>query len=581
MPTLNSTCDTIPVFGGGPPPSAGAYVALNGVQLIPSPFVNLVVEKYKVGEKTIGGVLKLTLNGTIVASSFNDIVDGGTGGTTIQSLLCLAQLKGSVCVEIKCDSTLVKGCGRIISVSVNEGNQPTWVQIAPYSIEIEVYENTLLTDNRIVIPDIESDDDNVLKNISESLSWNIGEETFDWGFPSGTNPLPVDIDGFGNRHIKVNFNISVAGVAGASGCNCGGGEGGAPSELVYGLAAAEDYLDKRLKDLRIGGPDSLFDMNSYEDPFDPLSEIEPTFKAYIGGDSYLNFRNIEINPVENSITVGGEIIYRPSGCKSPDVFTTLNIEHNITVDEETLTISGNITGLVDNDFNKIIKLDDSLDNLNCKYNGKIDRAEKFLKLINDPEVIKNIADEYVGKNPYPKGHIEDDCEYSATPGVCEPTSATPPPVETCSTRIISSQISRNISAGEINFTFNLSNAPNCDILGASKVNVDITHDRPHDNIVEIVIPGRGSRGPLIQNICCNSAEKYDISIDASLNKKTCNFDIKKQTIEALRKCTEDQLDKLITEDGIDISCWFKVNDVETISNTSFKSNRSYVKPSCP
>jgi len=122
MATINSTCDVSTIFSGGGPPVAGATVTVAGIQLVPSPFVNLTVEKYKVGEKVIGGVLKLTLNGTAVGSSFNGVVDGEGVGTGIKTILDLAQRKGCVCVEIKCDSTLINGGGRIVSVSANEGN---------------------------------------------------------------------------------------------------------------------------------------------------------------------------------------------------------------------------------------------------------------------------------------------------------------------------------------------------------------------------------------------------------------------------------------------------------------------------
>ena len=88
----NSTCDTSLIFSGGSlPHDAGAYVAIDNVQLIPSPFVNLSLEKYRVGDQVIGGILKLTLSGEIVASNFNTIVDGQSNGTGIKTLLQLGQ----------------------------------------------------------------------------------------------------------------------------------------------------------------------------------------------------------------------------------------------------------------------------------------------------------------------------------------------------------------------------------------------------------------------------------------------------------------------------------------------------------
>lgn len=576
MPTLNSTCDVSTLFAGGGPSDAGAYVSVAGIQLIPSPFVNLSVEKYRAGEKVIGGVLKLTLNGTAVGSSFNEVIDGQGGGTGIKDILELAQIKGCVCVEIKCSSTLINGPGRIISVSANEGNQPTWVNMAPYTIEIELPENDIFTDSRVVIPDTEGGDTDyyyVLKNISENLSWNINEETFNWGRVCSSG-MPVEIDGFGNRHIKVNFSISAIGVEGITDCSCPSGV--STNTNIYGLEAAELYIKNRLTDLRNKGANSLFDIDNYKDP--PDTEILGAFNDYTGGESFLDFRSIEISPVDNSISISGEIIYRPSGCLNPEVFTSLNIEHNITTDEENITISGNIVGLIDNNFDEIITLNPN-EFRNCSLNTKIDNAEGFLDKINNPTELSAIASCYAQKDPYPNGYIEDDCPYSASAGLCEITPT--PPVEICDMRVISSQITRNLTAGEINFSFNLSNSPNCEVAGATKLDISITHDMPHDNIVEIIIPGRGAKGPLIQNLCCNSSEKYDINVDAILNRKTCTADIKQEIINQLRACAENELRRLVTEEGIDVSCWFKVNDVENIGNSSYKLSRSYVKPSCP
>jgi len=588
MPVLTSTCEVSTIFSGGGPPVIGASVIVGNKQLVPSPFVNLTLEKYKTGDKVIGGVLRLTLSGTAVGSSFNGVIDGEGAGTGIKDILELGQVKGCVCVKVACESQLINGYGRIISVSANEGNQPTWVNIAPYTIEIEIYSNSALADDRPVIPDdepeeeeeIPEDENYVLKNVSETLSWSINDDTYNAGTLCY---MPEEIDSFGNRHIKVNFNLSVTGAGGSeddSDCLCIEGEdSGPPPSGTYGLAGAEKYLRKRLKDLRTLGEKSLFDMASYSNP--PILEIIPAFAIYAGGSSYLDFRNIEIDPQQNIINLSGEITYRPSGCLNPEVFTSLSVEHNVTVEDETITITGNIIGLVDNNFDEVILLNE-MDFIDCAYTKKIDFAETFLSKINNPTVLKDIANCYAKTEPYPNGYITDDCEYSSGSGVCvTSTPVTPPPPETCDMRVINSQITRNIAAGEISFSFTLSNAPNCEVLGASRIDISINHDKPHDNIVEIIIPGRGSKGPLIQNLCCNSAEKYDITIDAIMNRKTCSFDVKKETINQLRNCAEKELEKLVTEGDIDISCWFKVNDIESIGNTSYKLNKSYVKPSCP
>lgn len=566
----NSNCDVSTIFSGGGPGDVGAYVQVGPQQLIPSPFVSLTVEKYKMGDFTIGGVLKLTLNGTVVGNSFNDVIESTTPTRTgLNNILALAELKECVYVNIKCEKTLINGYGKILSVSSNEGNQPTWVNVAPYTIEIELYTNDItgLSTDRIVDPDDLLPNNKpflnnlMLKNISENFSYSINEDTFNWGNIKCSSP--AGISGFGNRHIKLNFSISAAGIAYCPEAT------GVYQNYSYGLNAAEKYLKERLTNLNFK---NLSLLNS-----PPTDEIVTATNDYTGGSRYIDFRNISINPIENSIEVTGEMIFRPTGCE-PDVFTTLNIEQQLNGEGETITLSGNIIGLVSNNFTDIIKLS-STDWKDCNYKQKISRAESFLSKLNDA-TIEAIANCYKD----PTGYLQDNCVYSASYDDCS-TSVTPtplPPPDLCPLRITNRTITRNLSAGEISFTFTLSNSANCDIIGARKVTVEVTHDKPHDNIVEILIPGRGSKGVLIQNLCCNSAEKYDVTVDATLNRKVCQANIKQQTIQELRQCAEKALKDLMDDNpDIDFSCWFKTNDQETIGNSSYRLSQSYVKPSCP
>lgn len=573
-----SSCETSPIFGQNGPPVIGASVVIGGVQLVPSPFVSFNIEKYKMGDFTIGGVLRVTLNGTVVGDSFNDVVKGVNGKTGLHTIQNLAGLSDCVSVLIECSDQLFDGCGRILSVSANEGNQPTWVNIAPYTIELELYLNEPLDSVRIVKPDslVTSsatvtpvpDDTLMLKNISENFSYSINDDTFNWG---KTCYNVSGVDGFGNRHIKLNFSISAVGLRGCpSGCS-----GSYYSTYKYGLEAAEKYISDRLTDLNIKNLSILNDA--------PNDELVAATDEYTGGSKFCDFRTININAVENSIEVNGEIIYRPSGCKPDDVFTTLNVEQQLNTDGETIIISGNITGLVNNTYSDIIQLDDGWTTCTpAPPADKIAKAESFLKLItDDTNTLKEIANCY--KSEY--GYLKDTCPYSAAYDDCATTSTptpTPGPIDyICDLRLISQSITRNISSGEINFSFTLSNTPNCDIIGAKKVNIEVVHDKPHDNIVEILIPGRGSKGVIVQNLCCNSAEKVDIIVDATLNAKICNGLLKRATIDELRACADKTLNQAIGETDIDYNCWFKTNDQETIGNTTYKLSKTYVKPSCP
>lgn len=587
-----SNCDTSIMFTGGGPPDVGAYVFIGDTQLIPAPFVSLSLEKYRAGEKIIGGALKLTLRGMALGDSFNEVVTGQGDGMGIRKVLRLGQIKNCVCVTVQCAEALVTGYGKILSVNIDEGNQPSFVNMAPYIIEIELYTNSTLVaptgdGEQPVSSAYDFSASANLKNISESFSWSINDETFDWGTIKCTPPP----DYFGNRHIKVNFNISASGVdLDIENCLCEASIATIPPPTgIYGLRAAENYLTERLTDLVTGTNNSLF--NFFAPPFAgaaisdnaPDTEITGAFYDYIGGPAYMDFRTINIDPTTNTIDLSGEIIYRPSGCGDA-AFSTLNIEHTITTEDESVIISGNITGLSNHTYDKIIKLTNG-DFQDCTLNTKMSNAESFFttKIYNGnlSDFLTAIADCYAGKSPYPDGYIKDSCASSTLDEEDCMITPTPATFVCPSLRVTNAQISRNLSAGEINFSFTLSNAPNCDVPGVVRLDIDITHDKPHDNIVEIIIPGRGSKGVLVQNLCCDSAEKYDINVDASLANKSCNPTIKKTTIDKVRECVNQKLLDMINDQEIDISCWFKTNDTETLGKSTYKLSRTYVKPSCP
>lgn len=590
----NSNCDVSTIFAGGGPPDAGAMVKIGGKQLIPSPFINISLEKYKVGELTIGGVLKVTLNGTVTGSSFNEVVTTGAGGATgLKDILQIGHHRECVYVEVKCNDSIVKGYGRVTSLNISEGNMPTWVNMAPYTIEIDLYTNDIgLSGTPTLKPPAPGQietfgssstilDNLMLRSISESFSISINEETFN--FVDGTYPIPMsawtNFGGWGNRHIKVNFNISAAGIRAL---NC---TGGSETSFDYGLDAAELYIRDRINKLRDMDVAGVFSP--------PTTELTNAFTEFRNGKRFLDFRTIEVNPLEDSLSLSGEIIYRPSGCKSDiedNVFTVLNVEQSLDSEGETITLSGNIQGLVDNSYDKVIKMATLPTNwsiTNCSsYQGKILNAERFLKEFAKLDNLTSIANYYYYNGAYlddpaDPGYLKDNCSSSAqqdepciSPSV-SPSSSSGPTL--CALRLTSSQITRNLPEGEISFTFVLSNKANCNVLGARKVDVEVTHDIPHDNIVEILIPGRGDKGVITQNLCCKSVEKYDASINITLNRNNCNQSLSEAKLDDLRKCAEDILkDKL----GNKVDCWFITNYQETDGNNSYRLSKTYVKPSC-
>lgn len=533
--TNTSICEVSNIFTGGGPGDQGALVEVNGQQFIPSPFIDISLEKYQMDNTIIGGVMKITLNGVVVDNSFS--------GVTSELLQILGSNIGanSDCVNVKinCGGTFINGYGRVVSVNMGEGQQPTWVNLAPYSVEIELYENN---GSPVVTPSLSSFSGLALSNFEESFTLNIDEDTFNWAVPSG---IISSVDGVGNRHVKINFSISAAGIAG---CDSG--------SLTYGLEAAETLIENRIDDLQSGNV-AIGTTNLNND-----------IAVYLD-HSYIDLRNVTVNTASNSISVEGSVIYRPD-CKFPNVFTTLNVSESVDTEGSTITIAGTITGLYNMVYTNIIA-DLSGDATDCAFNTKMNAAEAFLSVINDEDVLSAIALANAGSRSY----IIDNCNITGNNNPCGSIIPYASP-DLCTFRLISSQIDRDFSNGSINFNFQLSNKNNCSIPGASKVDVEITRDFPHDNIVEILIPGRGNAGSIIQNLCCKSAEKMTISLNATLNTSNCN--LTGGNIDSVRQCATAILNEIKANGDVDTSCWFVVNDQETTGNNSYRLLQELIKP---
>lgn len=547
-----STCD-VTTFNA--PPSAGATVTVGTKTLVPSPFVNIDIQKFLTNDVVVGGVWKIQLNGTVVGASFNEV------SGEIKSILDLGKSSDCVDVTIQCSDTFISGKGKIVTVSANEGSQPSWVNRASYSIEIDLFTN----DGSPTVPPSTGNGlcdtmaNLALQDISEQFTLNIDEDSFNLGTPNGST---VDPTGMGNRHVKASFSVSARGIG--SDCSTDG-------DIKFGLQAVEEYIICRL--------DKLKNMD--------LSGIEnepPLTKAALDeyrGASFMDFRSIEVDPFSSSMTVSGDIIYRPSGCHE-NVFTSITVEESLDVEGSEITISGSITGLVDVAYTDIIKAAAYLDDTSCTFNDKMTNAKEYFDLFKDPDNIKNIGLQHLSTPAY----IQDPCATEegadSIPCFSDSPSATP---DSCDLRITSSQVSYDYPAGQINFSYRLSTKPgSCAIPGVSNLNVDATHDIPHDSIVEIVVPGRGSKRALIQNLCCLTTERWTFNVDLTLSNKGCKIAPSK-TVTELKNCAQEIVDKFITDSGIDpnpkTNCWFVTDNQETIGRNTYRFTIQYTRPSCP
>ena len=555
------------------PASAGAVVTVNGNQLVPSPFVNLNLEKNISDDIIIGGLLRVQLNGMSVGGGFDEVA--ATGVTSIKEILELSATSDCVNVVIQCGQQFINGSGKIISASASEGSQPSWVNMAPYTIEIELYTNNITGKPYVEPenPEVSEDPDLknlMLKNITENFSISIDEDSFDFGVVAGCNVNTAC--GVGRRHVKVSFNISATGIKGGLD-ECGEPEASVSPQYKYGLDAAETYITKKIDKLK------TMDLSTLKNKPNDLVSV---FTEYTAGKSYLDFRSLEVDPRSGTINVNGDIIYRPPGCEE-DVFTQITVDENLDIEGNKITVSGTITGLVDIDYTKIIRAAKYLETP-CTFNEKITVANAYFNKIKNENTIKSIALAHQTK-PVIIDSCSTDGEENDPLASCFPSEPSTTP-ELCDFRLTSSKVSRAYAEGKIDFSFILSNKNDaCSIPGVSNLEIEATHDIPRDNIVEILVPGRGDKGVLTQNLCVLSSEKWSFGVNLSLEKQGCKLTPKKTAAE-LRNCSKILLDQFIAdlgegEDAVDVSCWFVTDNQETIGRSSYRYNIQYTKPSCP
>jgi len=506
----------------------GATVTISGKNLKPAPFVTLSVEQYKAEEYVIGGILLVHLNGTVVGENFADVSS---------QILEILKLGGDGdCHDIKIDcngSVLVDGRGRIRSVGADEGPMPSWVNIAPYTIEIEVFENNgelvVKPDKRIVgwITDQEA-----IKDVSESISLAISDESY---AVDETGPLGK----IGKAHAKCTFNLSATG----AGANCAKDTSG----IKIGLEAAEEVIKRRLQQISI----MEWDAGALGG-----TQIHSELASYKGGYYHLNFRNVEVNTFSGSITVGGELIWRPAACQYPDVFIEVNVDAKAdsSGNGRTVTVSGSIQGISIDNYNSII----ATMGFPQERNSRMPSAESAYASIKGG--FEALAKKYLLEKLSPSSQQTDKCSI--------------PPEPEKDLTLISKSETRSFSQATITFNYEYSTKPTCDVEGASKVEIDITHNKSADVTVSHVVIGRGY--PLIQNLNTKTEETYVVSVTITRDVVECGSIAQTGLMEA---CGSGVLD---TQCALLGCCdWFITADtVQISSNGTVTLNRTYLRPSC-
>ena len=511
-------------------PSGGATVSVGGASLSPTPFVSLSKDQYKIGELVVGGVLRVSLNGTVVGQSFSEVSSG------IKTVLdSVGEVGDCVNVVINCSgSSLVNGYGVVSGVSIEEGPDPTWVNISKYSIEIELYENN---GTLVVKPNTSAGDyvtnGEIIKDMSESLSLNVDNDSFHTDDAGGIKS--------GKAHAKYTFSINATGAA--VGCK-------SSLSAKTGIEAAEEVCNRRISNIANG---------TVTTSLGTPSRVSSALSSYHGGNQYMHIRSLDADPIGGSLSVSGDIILRPSGHPYPNAFIDISVDSRTDATQigRVVTISGNVEGLYAHDFTSLIT------------NGSF-HSMGGDRLSNAESVYNNITSSFPGlAQQYLEGIITDttDCTDGGLLGICSDI-ITP---EECNLRETNKNITRNFGQGTVSFSHEYSTAKNCSIPGAAKVETEVTRNYPTDVFAEFTIPFRGEA--FIQDLQTKTKETLSINVNITVEDTGCN----ERDLETQSGCARSQATSILSAQGA--SSWYKTGDSVSKTNTgSLRLTLEYTKP---
>jgi hypothetical protein len=514
-------------------PPGGASVTVGGSSLDPAPFVSLSIDQFRVGDLIVGGVLIVSLNGTVYSENgggFGDIVN------QLKSRLDIGKKGDCILVDINCGGTvLVNGYGTIRSVSIDEGPDPTWTQIAAYSIEVEMYINN---GELVVKPNAAANSyitNEIIRDLSESVTLNVDNEAFAIDVASGQK--------VGRAHAKYSFNISATGAAVSCKSNI---------TQKTGLEAAEEVIKRRISAIADGSITS-----SLAAPPSLISALT----TYHGGPKYMQVRSVDADPINGTMTVAGDIIIRPPGLAYPQAFVDISVDSRSDATQigRTVTISGTIEGLYTENFSDLIS-----SSFTSASANKIGNAEGVYGSIKD--LGQSLA------SSLQENKLTDPCSQNSgnLTGICPATIS----ISECSLRLVSRTATRNFGQGTISFSDEYSTAPNCNIPGAAKVESEVSHTFPTDVFAEFTIPFRGE--PLLQNLETKTKETVTVTVTATVDAGCSKADL-----SGLGGCLSQEVERLAVDEGVVVgpNGWYVTQDSYTKTNTgNFRVTTEYTRP---
>lgn len=540
--------------------SSGTVVSFGGQDLKPVPFVSMTLEKYTVGDYTLGGILNVTLEGVLHGDNFSQ-----TGGKLKDKIEEWADLhKCFRDLSITCDDTKIisSGTGYVKNYSFPEGPQKNWMNIIPYSLELAVSH----TDNEPVVkadPYIRGKyhvkDNTAIRSISETVSWSANENTLQMFNPDPSKYSIYD-NSFTNEHIVVRYSLDVEGF----GVCCSGGGGG----VVGPLESAKKVIEHRL--------DNLQNLNAAS--FAQCPDVTGIFPAkYDTTVRYNHTRNYNVNELAGKLTVDGEYIIRPQGVSSNTLMTMeSSVDSSLDTGEKTITLTGNIKGLVHNTVTStnygpnasgdmaavataLNACEAELQSITVKGSGIAKQLASKNNLINFNSAIGDVG-AAGAKDLHDISSNSSNSWQGGDTGAGE-------------FRILSKSYKRNYSDKSIDFTLSYSNKARHKIPNALWAEISVDHELPARRIAEHVIPGRGY--PLIQDLLCDTQDIFTINV-------TAQFEPQKNIHNIIAAAREEILILIYnTATTLGINGYIRTGDSENIANNgSYKRSIKLTGPSC-
>lgn len=280
------------------------FVKVGGVSLRPAPFVSTSYEYNKFGEYTIGGVLLVTLSGTLIGediiNQMNDL------GQKQMNTNCV-----SITIGCSGGSQFLDGSGRIRSIDISPSDQPF---MATYSMQIAVETSG---GKPIVEPDQQFLKNNCLTDVKYLQSYNETITVQGEGASLSNNDTTL---GLSKSYVKASGQISVASFG----------------REICGVPEF-DGIEESLKIIKQRA-NALLSLQACGDN-NPLS-------SFSGWQKWLDTKRLDVDTGSGTITWSFDLYMSNGGC-APSAWVDITTEDKFDQKKKmkTKSINGTIKGL--------------------------------------------------------------------------------------------------------------------------------------------------------------------------------------------------------------------------------------------